>query len=94
MVPAVVLSGPIRPRRTKNRSLAASPEPVIDGKLVADGGQEPDHRHRSGSIRSRWQRRVGGSIAINPQEVLINGKLPGETSLIVWQHGGGAWSTT
>jgi len=28
------------------------------------------------------------AIAINPQEVLINGKLPGETSLIVWQHGG------
>ena len=28
------------------------------------------------------------AIAINPQEVVINGKAPGETSLIVWQHGG------
>ena len=28
------------------------------------------------------------AVAVNPREVLINGKAPGETSLIVWQQGG------
>jgi pilus assembly protein CpaC len=28
------------------------------------------------------------AVAVNPQEILINGKAPGETSLIVWQQGG------
>jgi pilus assembly protein CpaC len=28
------------------------------------------------------------TVAVNPQEVLINGKAPGETSLIVWQRDG------
>lgn len=28
------------------------------------------------------------AVAVNPREVLINGKLPGETSLIIWQQGG------
>ena len=28
------------------------------------------------------------AVAINPKEVLINGKAPGETSLIVWQQNG------
>jgi pilus assembly protein CpaC len=28
------------------------------------------------------------AVAVNPKEVLINGKLPGETSLIVWQQNG------
>lgn len=28
------------------------------------------------------------AVAVNPKEVLINGKAPGETSLIVWQEGG------
>lgn len=28
------------------------------------------------------------TVAINPHELLINGKIPGETSLIVWQDGG------
>ena len=28
------------------------------------------------------------AVAITPREVLINGKAPGETSLIVWQEGG------
>lgn len=29
------------------------------------------------------------AIAISPREVLVNGKAPGETSLILWQVGGG-----
>ena len=28
------------------------------------------------------------AVAITPREILINGKTPGETSLIVWQQGG------
>jgi pilus assembly protein CpaC len=28
------------------------------------------------------------AIAITPKEVLVNGKAPGETTLILWQHGG------
>lgn len=32
---------------------------------------------------------VAEASAISPHEVLVNGKAPGETSLIVWQEGGG-----
>jgi pilus assembly protein CpaC len=28
------------------------------------------------------------ALAVNPREVLVNGKTPGETSLIIWQQGG------
>jgi pilus assembly protein CpaC len=28
------------------------------------------------------------AVAVNPKEVLINGKAPGDTSLIIWQQGG------
>ncbi len=28
------------------------------------------------------------AVAVNPREVLINGKLPGETTLVIWQQGG------
>src|SRR5262249_44018355 len=28
------------------------------------------------------------AVAVNPKEVLINGKAPGETSVIVWQQNG------
>ena len=31
---------------------------------------------------------LADAVAVNPREVLINGKLPGETSLIVWQNNG------
>ncbi len=32
---------------------------------------------------------VAEANAVGPKEVLVNGKAPGETSLIVWQQGGG-----
>ncbi len=32
--------------------------------------------------------KVAEAVAVSPREVLVNGKLPGETSLIVWQQGG------
>ena len=28
------------------------------------------------------------AVAVNPREVLINGKMAGETSLVIWQQGG------
>jgi pilus assembly protein CpaC len=31
---------------------------------------------------------VAEAVAVTPREVLVNGKAPGETSLIVWQQGG------
>jgi len=31
---------------------------------------------------------LADAVAVNPKEVLINGKMPGETSLIVWQQNG------
>src|SRR5258708_33680766 len=31
---------------------------------------------------------IAEAVAISPREVQINGKTPGETSLIVWQMGG------
>ena len=32
---------------------------------------------------------IAEATAVSPREVLINGKAPGETSLIIWQRGGG-----
>jgi pilus assembly protein CpaC len=32
---------------------------------------------------------VAEATAVSPKEILVNGKAPGETSLIVWQEGGG-----
>lgn len=31
---------------------------------------------------------IAEAVVVNPREVLVNGKLPGETSFIVWQQGG------
>src|SRR5262249_44384830 len=31
---------------------------------------------------------IAEAVAITPREVLVNGRAPGETSLIVWQQGG------
>jgi pilus assembly protein CpaC len=32
---------------------------------------------------------IAEATAVSPREILINGKVPGETSLIIWQRGGG-----
>jgi pilus assembly protein CpaC len=31
---------------------------------------------------------IAEAVAVDPRQVLVNGKAPGETSFIVWQHGG------
>jgi len=77
--------GPGEPRTGRWRLTRAG----IDGKLVATVGKSLiiDSPLRIDKI-SVANGELVEAIAINPQEVLINGKLPGETSLIVWQHGG------
>jgi pilus assembly protein CpaC len=89
MVPAVVLSGADSAPANQEPVAGGSPRAGIDGKLVATVGKSLiiDSPLRIDKI-SVANGELVEAIAINPQEVLINGKLPGETSLIVWQHGG------
>jgi len=63
--------------------------PPIDGKLTATVGKSPiiDSPLKIEKI-SVANGDLVEAVAINPKEVLINGKAPGETSLIVWQEGG------
>ena len=63
--------------------------PPIDGKLTATVGKSLiiDSPLKIEKI-SVANGELVEAVAINPKEVLINGKAPGETSLIVWQEGG------
>jgi len=63
--------------------------PPIDGKLTATVGKSLiiDSPLKITKI-SVANGDLVEAVAINPKEVLINGKAPGETSLIVWQEGG------
>jgi pilus assembly protein CpaC len=89
LAPAVVLSGADSAPANQEPTSAATPRPGIDGKLVATVGKSLiiDSPLRIDKI-SVANGELVEAIAINPQEVLINGKAAGETSLIVWQHGG------
>ena len=63
--------------------------PPIDGKLTATVGKSLiiDSPLKIEKI-SVANGELVEAVSINPKEVLINGKAPGETSLIVWQEGG------
>jgi pilus assembly protein CpaC len=63
--------------------------PPIDGKLTATVGKSLiiDSPLKIEKI-SVANGELIEAVAINPKEVLINGKAPGETSLIIWQEGG------
>jgi pilus assembly protein CpaC len=89
MVPAVVLSGADSAPAAQEPAAADAPRPGIDRKLVATVGKSLiiDSPLKIDKIAVANGDLVE-AIAINPQEVLINGKAAGETSLIVWQHGG------
>jgi pilus assembly protein CpaC len=90
MAPPVVLSGAADSARVSQEPPAAgAPRGGIDGKLVATVGKSLiiDSPLKIEKI-SVANGDLVEAVAINPQEVLINGKLPGETSLIVWQQGG------
>jgi len=89
LAPAVVLSGADPAPANQEPAAAAPARSGIDGKLVATVGKSLiiDSPLRIDKI-SVANGELVEAVAINPQEVLINGKAPGETSLIVWQHGG------
>jgi pilus assembly protein CpaC len=89
MAPAVVLSGADSAPANQEPAAAGVPRSGVDGKLVATVGKSLiiDSPLRIDKI-SVANGELVEAIAINPQEVLINGKAAGETSLIVWQHGG------
>ena len=62
--------------------------PGVDGKLIVTVGM-------SITIDAVKIERVfiasgelAEAVAVSPKEVLVSGKLPGQTSLIVWQQGG------
>jgi hypothetical protein len=88
MAPAIVL-GAADSARVGQEPTAGTPRGGIDGKLVATVGKSLiiDSPLKIEKI-SVANGDLVEAVAINPQEVLINGKLPGETSLIVWQQGG------
>ena len=89
MAPAVVLSGAESAPVSQEPAAAGTPRSGIDGKLVATVGKSLiiDSQLKIEKI-SVANGDLIEAVAINPQEVLINGKAPGETTLIVWQHGG------
>jgi pilus assembly protein CpaC len=68
---------------------ASAPRPGIDRRLQATVGKSLiiDSPLRIDKI-SVANGELVEAVPINPQEVLINGKAAGETSIIVWQHGG------
>ena len=67
----------------------APPRPGTDGKLLATVGKSliidsPLNIEKISVANGD----LVEAVAINPKEVLINGRSVGETSLIVWQQGG------
>jgi pilus assembly protein CpaC len=100
MVPAAVLWGAdmAQPAEPPQPAAVQEPAPVvvpsaprsgIDRRLQATVGKSLiiDSPLRIDKI-SVANGDLVEAVPINPQEVLINGKAAGETSIIVWQHGG------
>jgi pilus assembly protein CpaC len=67
----------------------APKRPGIDGNLVVTVGMSMiiDSPVAVSKI-SIANGDLAEAVAVNPKEILINGKAPGQTSLIVWQQGG------
>jgi len=90
MAPAVLLSGADSAQTSQVPAPGGgTPRSAIDGKLQATVGKSLiiDSPLRIDKI-SVANGELVEAVPINPQEVLINGKAAGETSIIVWQHGG------
>jgi pilus assembly protein CpaC len=63
--------------------------PGVDGNLVVTVGMSMIIDSPAAVLKlSIANGDLAQAVAITPKEVLINGKAPGETSLIVWQEGG------
>jgi pilus assembly protein CpaC len=67
---------------------AAAAEPAIAGRLVVTVGKslsiDSPVAIRQVSIGNNT---LAETVVIGPREVLLNGKAPGETSLVIWQDG-------
>lgn len=63
--------------------------PGVDGNLVVTVGMSMIIDSLAAVMKlSIANGDLAEAVAITPREILINGKAPGETSLIVWQEGG------
>lgn len=63
--------------------------PGVDGNLVVTVGMSMVIDSLAAVLKlSIANGDLAEAVAITPKEILINGKAPGETSLIVWQQGG------
>lgn len=62
---------------------AANELPVFAGKSVLIDFERPVIRVAIG------QSDIAETTATSPTEIMVNGKVPGETTLIVWERGGG-----
>jgi pilus assembly protein CpaC len=84
---AMQAAEPAAPGRTQEPPQHVAPP--IDGKLTATVGKSLiiDSPLKIEKI-SVANGDLVEAVAIKPEEVLINGRAPGETSLIVWQEGG------
>jgi pilus assembly protein CpaC len=82
--PALGLDGPVAPAQPVTEQ--ATP-PAVAGKLVVTVGKSltidsPLKIKRLSSANGN----LVEAVAIGPREILINGKAPGETTLIIWQE--------
>src|SRR5438552_13952112 len=87
-LPLISAGGNETPAPTAQATQAAAPNGAA-GKLVVTVGKSliidsPMNIQRVSVANGELME----AVAVNPKEVLINGKAPGETSLIIWQQGG------
>jgi pilus assembly protein CpaC len=80
---------PTQPQQAKPDAPAGQNAPSPQGKLMVTVGKSliidsPLDIRRISVANGE----LAEAVAVNPREVLINGKAPGETSLIVWQQNG------
>lgn len=94
ILPAADLAGPAEPAKptvptqpsdtAQQPPASAKPEPLlvtVGKSLIIDSPLPIDRISYANDT-------LIDAVAINSKEVLINGKAPGETSLIIWQKGG------
>ena len=79
LLAATALSGPLAAVELQSQS---APLTVTVGKsLVLDNAMNIQRISVANGD-------LAEAVAVNPREILINGKFPGETSLVIWQQGG------
>src|SRR5512138_1563721 len=81
--PAFAAEAAPNPQQTTARSAASDRWVVTVGKSLVMDSPSPVERLAVADGA------LADAVAITPTEVLINGKAPGETSVILWQRNGG-----